>query len=213
MRKFLLATMILCMALTPAGCGDDHNNTPPLFIAQILSDPGFDGDIEQNPPGVFTIHQGDSQTYFAGVDPVTFGEFRAFLDFPLANVPGNAVIVSATLDIVIDNIAPLSGSIPILIDLVEFQPPTLIATDYDRTILPPLVSTTFSPPISSTDIGRHVIIDVTVLMQEAQRLGATDFQVRILEDLNAVSPGLIEIDDTTGVDRRHFAPLLTVTFI
>ncbi len=214
MRRIFLATMMLFITLLQTGCGGDHNNPPPVFVTHILSDPTFDGDIEQNPPGVFTISQGNTETVLAGVDPVTLAEFRAFLDFPLTgSVPGNAVIVSATLDIVIDSIEPPAGTIPILIDLVAFQPPTLVETDFDRTILHPLATTAISPPISSADVGRHVVVDVTSLMTEAQRLGLADFQIRIFEDFRAASPGLIEIDDTTSTNRGHFAPVLTVTFL
>jgi hypothetical protein len=49
-------------------------------------------------------------------------------------------------------------------------------------------------------------------MLQAQELGLVDFQVRILEDLGPAVPGLIEINDTTGVSRSSFAPLLTVTY-
>ena len=110
----------------------------------------------------------------------------------MGGVPGNAVIVSATLDIVINSIQPqpLTGTIPIRIDLVSFQPPTLLPTDFDRTLQPALATITITPPISQADFGNHVFVDVGLLMQEAQRLGLPDFQVRILEDLGAVSPDL-----------------------
>jgi hypothetical protein len=49
-------------------------------------------------------------------------------------------------------------------------------------------------------------------MVEAQRLGLLDFQVRILEDLGPVTPGLIEITDTTGVNRGAVAPQLQVNY-
>jgi hypothetical protein len=49
-------------------------------------------------------------------------------------------------------------------------------------------------------------------MAEAQRLGLVNFQVRIMEDLGIVSPGLIEINDTTGVNRGTLAPVLQVTY-
>jgi hypothetical protein len=157
------------------------------------------------------------QSVFAGIDPFTLAEYRAFLDFPLTGVggvPGNAVIVSAVLDIVIDSIQPqpLFGTIPIRIDLVSFQPPTLITSDFSRTSLWPLATTTIMPPISQADFGEHVFVDVTSLMAEAQSLGLPDFQIRILEDFWPVSPGLIEINDTTGPNRVYFAPLLQVEY-
>jgi hypothetical protein len=75
-----------------------------------------------------------------------------------------------------------------------------------------LVTATITPPISQADFGKHVSLDVTSMMKEAQRLGLANFQVRILEDLGAVSPGLIEITDTTGRNRGDLAPLLQVTY-
>jgi hypothetical protein len=217
MKRTFLAILAVFMILLMTGCGDDGSTTP-VFVTDILSDSAFDGDISQNPPSVFTVTQGMTptvQSVFAGRDPVTGAESRAFLDIPLAGpggVPGNAVIASAFLDIFINNIQPLSGMIPIRIELVSFQPPTLLATDFDRTLQPPLVFTTIKPPISQADVGRHVTVDVTSLMSEAQRLGLANFQIRILEDLGSVSPGLIELNDTTGANRRTLAPLLEVTY-
>jgi hypothetical protein len=189
-----------------------------LYFTQILSDQAFDGDIRKDPATAgLTITQGNTQSVFAGIDPATGEEYRAFLDFPLAGpggVPGNAVINSAFLDIEINSIRPqpLVGTIPIRIDLVSFQPPTLVGTDYDRTSQPALATTTIIPPIAQADFGNHVSVDVTSLMVEAQRLGLADFQVRILEDFGTADPGLIEINDTTGPSRAILAPLLQVTY-
>ena len=183
-----------------------------------MSDAAFDGDIEQTSPTTFTITQGMSpsvQSVFAGIYPATLTEFRAFLDFPLTGpggVPGAAMIESAFLDIHIDNLIPMTGTIPILIELVSFQPPTLIETDFDRTIQPPLAYVVVSPPFSPADIGTNVSIDVTDLMVQAQQLQLPDFQVRIMEDLGPAIPVLLEIDDTTGANRGSLAPLLTVTY-
>jgi len=218
-RGFTLAITFAVISL--AGCGGGDGGVappPPILTTQILSDPGFDGDIEQTSPLAFTITQGMSptvQTVFAGINPATLTEFRAFLDFPLTGaggVPGDATIDSAFLDIHIDSLQPGVGTIPILIELVSFQPPTLLETDFDRTLQPPLASVVLSPPISQTDVGTNVSIDVTPLMVEAQNLGLVDFQVRIMEDLGPAIPILMEIDDTTGANRDTFAPLLTVTY-
>lgn len=212
-----VTTLYIILSLTGCGGGGGAPPAPPTFVTQIYSDPVFDGDIAQDPiSGAFTVTQGNTQSVFAGINPSTGAESRAFLDFPLTGVggvPGNAVIVSAILDIVINSILPqpLIGTIPIRIDLVAFQPPTLVGTDFDRTILPALATTTI-PPISQADVGRHLAVDVTPLMAEAQRLHLVDFQVRILEDLGAVPPGLVVIDDTTGVNRGALAPVLQVTY-
>lgn len=219
MKRLILAALMGFVILIQAGCGNDGGRA--TFVAQILSDSTSDGDIARDSvTGVFTVTQGMSptvQSVFAGIDPATGAEYRTFLDFPLTGtggVPGNAVIASAFLDIAITSIQPqpLNGTIPIRIDLVSFQPPTLVGTDFDRTLQPALATTTITPPISQSDFGRHVTVDVTGLMVEAQRLGLLDFQVRILRDLGGTSPGLVEINDTTGTNRGTLAPLLQVTY-
>jgi len=40
----------------------------------------------------------------------------------------------------------------------------------------------------------------------------TNFRIRILEDFGAVSPGIIEIDDTTEPNQGLLAPLLQVEY-
>ena len=216
MKKTLLAAILVFISISLIGCGGGGGSG--AIVTQILSDPEFDGDIVQDPlTGAYTITQVNTQSVFAGIDPATGAEYRAFLDFPLTGVggvPGDAVIVSATLDIRIDNIfsQSLTGNIPIRIDLVSFQPPTLIGSDFNRTVQPALATTTIVPPISQADFGQHVVIDVTSLMVEVQRLGLADFQIRILEDLGLVEPGLIEINDTTGPSRGLLAPLLQVSY-
>jgi len=217
-RRFLAIVLTsIILALTGCGGGSD---APPSIVTDIRSDPLFDGDIMRDPiSGLLTGTQGNTQSVFAGVDPVTDEEFRAFLDFPLrisGGVPPNAVIASSVLDIFINSILPqpLTGTIPIRIDLVSFQPPTLIETYFDPTFQPALASITITPPISQADFGNHVLVDVTSLMTVAQQKVLDDFQIRILLlDLGAVPPGLIEINDTTGVNRGVLAPLLSVTYL
>lgn len=218
MKRTFLAVLAAFMILTLTGCGS-HNDSTPVFVTSILSDPNFDGDIQLAPSGaLINISQAvNTQNVFAGIDPVTLDEFRAFLDFPLTGVdgvPGNAIIESAFLDIFINDIIRQfpTDTIPVRIDLVSFQPPVLVEADFNRTLQPALATMTISPPISSADFGQHIKIDVTPLMIEAQRLGLVDFQIRIMEDLGTVAPGLIEINDTTGINRSTLAPLLTVTY-
>jgi hypothetical protein len=216
------AIIIACAAISLAGCGGGDSGggppPPPAVTTQILSDSGFDGDIQQTPPSTFTVTQGMTstvQSVFAGIDPANLSEYRAFLDFPLGGaggVPGNATIESAFLDIHINSFQPSTATLPILIELVSFQPPTLIETDFDRGLQPPLAYVRVTPPFTQADVGTNVSIDVTSLMVQAQQMGLVDFQVRIMEDLGPAIPGLIEIDDTTGADRASFAPQLTVTY-
>ena len=217
MKKKLLAALLVAVTLLLGACGGGDNG-PFAVTTEILSDPLFDGDISRDPfTGALTIAQGNTEILFAGIDPATGEEFRAFLDFPLTGaggVPGNAVIASAVVDFVISRIfpQPLFGTIPIRIDLVAFQPPTLIEEDFSLALQPALATTTVIPPISQEDLGQHVSVDVTSLMVEAQRLGLPDFQLRIMLDDTAFFAGLIEINDTTGIDRGILAPLLQVTY-
>jgi hypothetical protein len=205
---------LLCLA----GCGGNGDGVPPQVVTQILSDPRFDGDIEKTSSTSYTVTQGMSssvQSVFAGIDPTAGSEFRAFLDFPLSGsggVPGDAIIDSAFLEVLIDNVIPSNGSVPIRVELVAFQPPTLIATDFDRVALPPLGAVLVSGNVTAADIGHFVAVDVTPLMTQAQQLSLVDFQVRIMEDLGPPIFTLTEIDDSTAADRPQRAPLLTVTY-
>jgi hypothetical protein len=191
--KTLVILVLSLMVLALPGCGSDHYNPPPLFSTQILSDYTLDGDIARPVGGGAVIITKGSQSYYAGFDPADGAELRAFLQFPLGTVPGNAVIQSATLDILINSLRPnpLVGSVPIRIDLVDLQPPTLFSNDFYRDLQPALATTMINPPISQADFGQHVFVDVTYLMQEAQRLALPRFQVRILVDPGAASYGLI----------------------
>jgi hypothetical protein len=210
---------ISCGILSLSGCGGGGGNVAPApqsFTTQILSDSRFDGDIEQTSAG-FTVTQGMSssvQTVFAGIDPVGGTEFRAFLDFPLTGpggIPGTASIATASLEFLVDDLQPITGKLPVRVDLIAFPQP-LFGTDFDRTAQPALASVIVTPDISSADVRKLVPIDVTSLMVEAQRRGLADFQVRIMEDLGPPIPVLMIIDDSTGPNRSTRAPLLTVTY-
>jgi hypothetical protein len=218
MRRLVHPLLTGFLLLGLVGCGGGNDGPPPIITTQILSDPSFDGDIEQTSPTTYAIVQGMSptvQSVFAGIDPTTGTEFRAFLDFPLTGpggVPGTASIQSAYLHIFVNSLQPATATLPIRIDLVSFQPPTLAASDFDLGYQPALASTTIVPPLNPTDVGTDVVVDVTPLMDAAQRLGLPDFQLRILEDLGVSVPARVEIDETTGANRAKYAPLLTVNY-
>lgn len=209
-NSFFAAMMTILIALTGCGSGDVVVNVSPTLVkTTIPSSLALDGYVVENPTTrAFTSFQ-NTASVFAGVDPAIGAEYRAFIGFPLSGaggVPLNAGIDSATLDIVIRNVLTSGVSVPILIELVSYSAP-LQPNDFDRIILPPQTPLTIKLNIFKTDVGNSVLIDVTALMREAQRLRLPDFQVRILEDFGFVTPGLIEIDNTNA-----FSPQLTVDY-
>jgi hypothetical protein len=209
-----LRMVAAALLVVVAGCGGGGDNPPDITQTQIFSDSGYDGDIEQTGPDSAVVTQGmgpQVQQVFAGIDPASGDEFRAFLHFPLDTVPGKAHIDSAFLEIYVDDIQPTNAVIPVRIELVSFQQP-MVATDFDRTAQPAIAYTTLSPRLGPSDRGKYVPIDVTELMDQAQRLGLADFQVRIMEDLGPPIEGLFTIDDSTGSNRPSLAPLLTVNY-
>lgn len=218
MKRVVAAVLTALMILTVSGCGSNGGNDSPSYVAEIISDPVYDGDIKYDPvTKIYTVTQGNTGSVFAGVDLFNNLEYRSFLAFNLVGaVPGNAIIESAWLDIYINSVDTqfLSDTIPLRIDLVSFEPqlPILVGSDFDSNQQPALASITINPPISRADINQPVSVDVTPLMVEAQRRGLQFFQVRIMENLGVVDPGVVEIDDTTGADRRKYAPLLTVVY-
>ena len=221
MKTKYFTLFLFFMIITLTSCGGDGNGgggSPLTFTTTILSDQALDGDIVLGLQGDFSLIQGNNEVLFAGNHPESGDEYRAFINFPLGSaggIPLNAIIVSATLDILIDGILPLplplNNNVPILIDLVSYEPP-LIVQDFDRALLPALVTTSIFPPVSELDLDQHITVDVTPLMQEAQRLGLATFQIRLLQDPGALSPGLIVINDTISADREFLAPLLEVTY-
>ena len=210
---YLVVTAILVFSLSGCGGGDGDRST--VFVAQILSDQPTDGDIEFDPVlQTFTITNGPNILLFGinGLDPAFDPEFRAFLDFPLDGstgedvVPANAEIVSATITVFVDDVL-FASSVPTLIDLVQYPLSGLRPSDYDSSPLGNVVGKTF---FTSADIGFDVPFDVTPLMQEAQRQGFSDFQVRLLLDFLPGAIGLVRIEDLPNV--AISAPLLTVEY-
>ncbi len=217
MKKLLLLGMALVLTAALVGCGggDDRRviagpglvgiddsatatapllsvtytvpPSPVLVIANILSEPGSDGDIEFDPVlNTFFVTRGPSFVLF-GEDSLNgnLPEFRAFLTFPLDGstgqpiVPSAAVIVSTTLEVFVNRVS-FASVIPTFLDLVQYQDPlgVLSAADFNSI---PLAFRRLD--FFSSDQGISVLIDVTPLMQVAQLTPALlDFQVRFLVD-------------------------------
>lgn len=206
------ALLLIVLLLVACHGGDGDRREPPRLIeTQILSDPDADGDISFTPPDTFIITSARvTGSVLAGIDPISGDEFRGFLDFDLGGpegVPLGARIDSATLSLFVSGLTEefAHANVRLLIDLVSFQPPTLIAGDFDRTVQPPLLS--LPVELTAADVGHFVNIDVTSLMQETQRLALPDFQLRFVFD-GPFEAGLVEFEDSE-IDT---APLLRVIY-
>jgi hypothetical protein len=214
MKKLLRLGVIAVVMLSIAACGGGGGGGgPAVFVAQIVSDQLADGDIAFDIVlQTFTITNG-ANTLFFGIDDLdpNVPEFRAFLDFPLDGstgddvVPASATILSATLQVFINEVS-FAPIVPTLLDLVIYPPAGLRVEDFDS---PPLLSQPLD--FFASDLGAIVSIDVTPLMQEAQRLGLTDFQVRFLLDFSVSDIGFVGIEDLPTVTTT--APLLTVRYL
>jgi len=211
MKKLLLLGMALILTATLAGCGGGGDRIDTVIV-QTFSDLNADGDIAFTPPSTFTF----SQDITPRPDSVLFGldgtgtEFRAFMDFPLDGsnggdvVPSSATIVSADIEVFVFNVS-FSSSVPTLIDLVPFPITHLTPADFNS--IPLATRTPFN--FLSSDINNFVRIDVTSLMQETQRQGLNNFQVRFLLDLVPGADGLVEFADGPSLNT---APILTVEY-
>ena len=208
MRKIGILGLVGVLALILAGCGGGDG--PHTVVIQSLSDRPVDGDIGFTAPSTFLISQASA------TGNVQYGfdsggtEFRAFLDFPLDGstgggvVPLNAFIVSADIEVLVNNVS-FASSVPTFLDLVPF-PITgtgLTGADFDS---PPLLTRT-QFDIRTLDINNFVRIDVTSLMIEAQNRGDRSLQLRFLPA--SLASGLVELDDSSVVGD---APRLTVEF-
>ena len=209
MRKLSLFSILAVMLLT-LSCNRSHPH--PVIVAKILSDQLADGDIAlDSVQQTYTITNGPNTLYF-GIDDSdpNLPEYRAFLDFPLDGstgetiIPLNARIVSATLEIFINEVS-FAPIVPALLDFVSYPIAGLRAEDFDSA---PFLSQSLD--FFASDAGQFVFIDVTPLMQEAQSLGLTDFQLRFVLDFDA-NIGFAGIEDL--LSDPNTAPLLTVRYL
>jgi hypothetical protein len=207
MRKIGIFALVgvLVVVLASCGGGDDHRTV----VIRSLSDQPVDGDIGFTAPATFLISQADVERNVQyGISGGT--EFRAFLDFPLDGstgggvVPLNAVIVSADIEVFVNDIL-FSSSVPTLLELVPFSVTGLTNADFNRAAL--LTRSPFNININP-DLGHLVRIDVTSLMVEAQNRGDLSLQLRFRPA--SLAPGLVVLDDRGVVAGRE--PLLTVEF-
>lgn len=214
MRKIGILGLVGVLALVLAGCGGGDAR-PDLFVFEQLSDQTVDADIAYTGVGSPTIFPASStHTIQIGVD-AGGTEYRGFLDFPIGGLPSSADVRFAYIDVFVGSV-PFGASVPVLVELVDFQPPTLIGSDFFR--LPP---DPFLPPVQGIPIftflqddavsPRPVVrIEVTSLVQRALQRLQPDFQVRLLldPDPSAIVPAIVTLDDGAA----NTAPLLHVEY-
>ena len=205
----------ILMIIWLSGCRVENHEPygyDPLFSGQIISNRFADGDISFSPPDTYYVSSARTTgSVLVGIDPFyQDDEFRGFLNFDLRGVhgvPWYALIESARVEIFINGvIGSLPGAgVPLIIDLVAYDPPDLIAGDFHSSNLPPQMR--LPVDIYPYDTGAIVAIDVTRFLEEAQSLGLPHLQLRFLLD-DFAEYGLVEIDDAAV----STAPLLTVFY-
>jgi hypothetical protein len=216
MRKIGILGLVGVLALVFAGCGGSSG--PDLFVFEQLSDQTVDAHISS----VIDPGTGDPTIFPAattgairvGVDG-SDTEFRGFLDFPISGIPSTADVRFAYIEVFVGSV-PFGADVPVLVELVDFQPSVLIGSDFFRSppdpFLPPVLGISlfdFLP--SDALIPRPAIrIVVTTLVRRALLRGQPDFQVRLLLDPDplAVVPAIVTLDDGGA----NTAPLLHVEY-
>jgi len=213
MRKIRVLGLVGVLALVLAGCGGGDSRTGPIVFEQ-LSDQAVDADIAYTGVGSPTIFPASSTgTLQIGVDGGGT-EYRGFLDFPIAGqIPLNADVQLAYIEVFVGDV-PFGANVPVLMELVDFNPP-LLASDYFREPPPP-----YLPPVLARSIFAFrpsdavapripVQIEVTSLVREALVRAQPEFQLRILLDPAVPGPGIVQLDD----DAAQTAPLLHVEYL
>jgi hypothetical protein len=101
-----------------------------------------------------------------------------------------------------------ASTVPTRVDLVTYSPTGPTSGDFVFSTSPLPAAYRTLDFLSSDPSRNFVRIDVTSLMQEAQRQGLTNFQVRFLLDFVSGASGLVTLADAGSAT----APLLTVEY-
>ena len=211
MRKIGILGLVGVLALVLAGCGGSSGPDP--FVFEQLSDQTVDATISYTGVGSPTIFPASS-THIIQIGVDAGGtEYRGFLVFPIGGIPSSADVRLATIDVFVGSV-PFGSAVPVLVELVDFQPPELLSTDFFRAppepYLPPILgrSLFYFYPSDALSPRPVVSIEVTSLVQRALDRGQPDFQVRLLLDPNTSGPAIVTLDDGAA----NTAPLLHVQY-
>lgn len=221
MRKIGILGLVGVLALVLAGCGGGGGDHP-VITEFIDSDLSVDADITKDfgtgtvGAPFFASSTGNvlgGVTVDSGGTPVA--DTRGFLNFPLGVIPPLASIRFASVTLHMNSVSLRNSLLPspFFLDLVntDLFPPPVQATDYDVAF-----EATRSFDFLSIDQGKPVEIEVTSLMQKAQKLRLPSFEIRLGFDETSFQPGvttrgLVEIDDRASVPLQR--PFLTVEYV
>jgi hypothetical protein len=214
MRKIGILGLVGVLALVLAGCGGGGDSNPEIFVFEQLSDQAVDADIAFTGAGSPIIFPAsETGSIQIGVDG-DGTEYRGFLDFPIGGIPITAEVRFAYIEVFVGSV-PFGANVPVLVELVDFQPPELIESDFFRSPPDP-----FLPPVQGIPIFSFlpddavpprtpVRIEVTSLVERALLRLQPDFQVRLLLDPSLPAfPAIVTLDD----DAAQTAPLLHVEY-
>ena len=216
MRKIGILGLVGVFALVLAGCWGSSG--PDLFVFEQLSDQAVDAHISSvidpgtGEPTIFPATT--TGAIRVGVDGSGV-EYRGFLDFPIGGIPSAADVRLAYIEVFVGSV-PFGANVPVLLELVDFQPPVLIGSDFFRSapqpFLPPVLGRSLFDFLPSDALLPRptVRIVVTSLVQRALQRLQPDFQVRLLLDPDplAVVPAVVTLDDAA----INTAPLLHVEY-
>lgn len=210
MRKIGILGLVGILALVLSGCGGGGSSGPNLVVHDILSKGGADdGDIGRDALGVFTVFTSDipPNTVFVTDDPAD--NRRGFLSFSIISIPVGATIQSAIIFLPILRATPVTGSsVGLLVDMVSFPPLNTLVTQLNLDAVYFTTPILLGPSISvfPGDAGTDKTFDATDAMLEANRLGFSTLQIRLI----GVS-GDVVIDDLLDVNGNG-TPLLRVEY-
>lgn len=211
MRKSWILGLVAIFALVLAGCGGGDGRDP--FVLDQLSDATIDAHISYDGLGSpVVVPASGTRSVTVGVDLAGI-EYRGFLDFPLSGIPATADVRSAYIEVYVGSV-PYGANVPVLVELVDFQPPTLVASDYFREAPSPFLEPVLGRPIfdflpsDAVSPRPAVRIEVTSLVQRALQRLQPDFQLRLLLDPAVPGPGIVTLDDGAA----QTAPLLHVSY-
>jgi hypothetical protein len=209
MRKRWVLGIVGAFALFLAGCGGGSSG-PVVAVQDIVSMGGADdGYIGLDSLGYYTVFSSVSPyTIVVSDDPAD--NRRGFVSFSISSIPDGASIQSAFIYLPVLRATPVPGvsSVTLLVDMVSFPSLDRLGSQGE---LQSVYSTTpilEGPSLSvfPGDAGGDKVFDATDAFLEAQRLGFSVLQIRLI----GIS-GEVVIDDLLD-EFGYGTPLLRVEY-